>query len=202
MPDDAMISATGSSAGAGAPRKGAASRGKLLIWAVLVLAVFAAAAGAFVLLGLGSPGADEEAALSTPRAIATGTVAQTTTPASTGAAAMEAPSDVALDEVFTFRDIFVPLVKPEKPSETSSETSGTPQSTPETSAGTILLQDITVENGERTVVLVWSGKTYSAQAGDQIDDSPWKVLEIGTDSVTMLYGDTQVVLSVGQAISK
>ena len=181
--------------------KGASSRGRLLIGAVLLLAVVAAAFAVFMLFGQSEsddPGAT--GAISTQSAVASD-ASSTAAPATTSEA-VPAPPEVPIDEVFTFRDIFVPLVKAETSSPTTSDTSDTPEGTPETSAGTILLQDITVENGEPTAVLVWDGKTYSAQEGDQIDDSPWKVLEIGSDSVVMLYGDTQVVLSVGQAISK
>jgi len=188
--------------GAGAPRgKRASSRGRLLIGAVLLVAVVAAAAAVFLLFGQSdSPDEGAPVALSTPSAAAADASA-TAAPATTSES-VPAPPEVALDEVFTFRDIFVPLVKAETSSETASETSSTSDGTPETSEGTILLQDITVENGEPTAVLVWDGKTYSAQEGDQIDDSPWKVLEIGSDSVVMLYGDTQVVLSVGQQVTK
>ncbi len=51
-------------------------------------------------------------------------------------------------------------------------------------------------------MFVWNGTTYTAGAGEVIGSSPWKVVEVGTDSVVMLYGDTQVTLSLGQGISK
>lgn len=176
------------------------SRGKLLIGAVLLVTVILAAASVFLLLGQ----SDKAEVADENTAIAQGSTAPGTpssqSPAQGSEQAVE-PEDVALDEVFTFRDIFVPLVKPEVVSQTSSETSA-PGPTPQTSSNTILLQDITVENGERTVVLVWNGQTFNAHVGDTISDSPWKVLEIRADSVVMLYGDTQVVLSVGQAVSK
>jgi hypothetical protein len=177
------------------------SKGKVLIGAVLLLAVIAAAVAVFLLFGQGQS-ADEDSVrgLTTPNAAAS----DTSTAASPAPAAQsaQAPAEVPLDEVFTFRDIFVPLVKPASNPQSSDTASGTPAGTPATSDGTILLQDITVENGEPTAVLVWNGTSYSVQEGDQVGDSPWRVLEIRDDSVVMLYGDTQVVLSVGQAISK
>ncbi len=51
-------------------------------------------------------------------------------------------------------------------------------------------------------VFVWNGVTYTEGAGGTIDSSPWKVLEVNSDSVVMLYGDTQVTLTVGQGVSK
>jgi hypothetical protein len=177
------------------------SKGKVLIGAVLLLAVVAAAVAVFLLFGQGQS-ADEDSVrgLTTPNAAASDT-SSAASPAPAAQSA-QAPAEVPLDEVFTFRDIFVPLVKPASNPQSSDTASGTPAGTPATSDGTILLQDITVENGEPTAVLVWNGTSYSVQEGDQVGDSPWKVLEIRDDSVVMLYGDTQVVLSVGQAISK
>jgi type IV pilus biogenesis protein PilP len=173
------------------------SKGKILIGAVLLLAVVVAAVAVFLLSGQ-SKSADDTAGGVTTANAAASTAATAAAPASESA---QAPAEVPLDDVFTFRDIFVSLVQPESTPQSSDTSTGTTGTT-ETSAGTILLQDITVENGEPTAVLVWNGTSYSVQEGDQIDGSPWKVLEIRDDSVVMLYGDTQVVLSVGQAISK
>jgi type IV pilus biogenesis protein PilP len=174
------------------------SKGKILIGAVLLLAVVVAAVAVFLLSGQSKSADDTSGAVTTANAAAS-TAATASASASEPA---QAPAEVPLDDVFTFRDIFVSLVQPESNPQSSDTSTATNGTTPETSAGTILLQDITVENGEPTAVLVWNGTSYSVQEGDQIDGSPWKVLEIRDDSVVMLYGDTQVVLSVGQAISK
>ncbi len=131
------------------------------------------------------------------------------------------PAQVPLSDVFTFRDIFEPAVKTATPSESdgggtssdgggSTTTSGTASGDGSTEGSptvslpenTLLLQDITVEDGEKTAIFVWNGATYATHEGDQIDDSPWQVLAIGDNSAVMLYGDTQVALSVGQAITK
>lgn len=176
------------------------SRGKLVIGAVLLLAVVLAAAAVFFLFGHASPTDTADSNVAVAQNGTAPAAPSSTAPAQASEQAV-APAQVALDEVFTFRDVFVPLVKAAVSSTASSETS-TPGSTPQTSDNTILLQDIMVENGERTAVLIWNGQTYNVQPGDEISDSPWKVLEIRADSVVMLYGDTQVVLSVGQAVSK
>lgn len=168
---------------------------KLIVGAALLIGVALAAGAVFLLFG---QGASTDSSDSFVAVAQNGTPPASTTSPPSGSTP-QPPSEVAIDEVFTFRDIFVPLVKPATSSQTSTQP---PTPTGTNSSNTILLQDITVENGENTVVLVWNGTTYHSQEGDQIDSSAWKVLQIGTDSVVMLYGDTQVVLSVGQAITK
>ena len=50
--------------------------------------------------------------------------------------------------------------------------------------------------------MVWDKTEYTLSEGESIPSSPWKVLEIRTDDVVMLFGDQQVVLSIGQGINK
>ena len=192
-----------------APKKGLGGAGfsrggKLAIGAVLLLLILAVAAGAFFVFFGGSSGstqiplapqsvgAEQALAQSSPAATAPASSQPTITPVE--------PAEVPLTDVFTFRDIFEPLAK--APSTTSSTTTTTTTETTETSNNTILLQDIISENGEPHAVLVWNGTTYTLAEGEQVGDSPWSVLEIDSDSVIMLYGDVQVSLSIGQAITK
>lgn len=111
------------------------------------------------------------------------------------------PEDVPIEEVFTFRDIFVPTIKasdvPSSGTSGSSTSSGTA-----TTANTLTLVAIESENGEPVAVVTWNGKTYRLSEGESISGTPWKVLSINSNSVTMLYGDASVTLSVGQGISK
>ncbi|PKQ19955.1 MAG: hypothetical protein CVT66_07355 [Actinobacteria bacterium HGW-Actinobacteria-6] len=115
----------------------------------------------------------------------------------------EAADRVTNDEVFTFRDIFKPLLG----AVTVGTTTAT-ESTTETveiseyAAGTLYLTAVGSENGEQFASFVWNGEDYVLGEGDIIDGTPWKVLDIRTSDVVMLYGDQQVVLSVGQGISK
>ena len=185
-------------------------RGRLVVGALLFVFVVAAAAVLFLLFSQSSSapsGSDVAAAPAAPG----GELAQATTPAPEAADVPAEPAQVPLTEVFTFRDIFESLVTPASTTGSSGDAgttttpggdSGTDGNGSGASANSILLQDITVENGEPTAVIVWEGQTYNAQEGDQIGDSPWQVLDIRESSVVMLYGDTQVVLSVGQQVSK
>ena len=63
-------------------------------------------------------------------------------------------------------------------------------------------QSIQTVNGVKTATLIWNGTTYNAVEGDTLGDTPWKVLEVNSDSVLMLYGDTQVTLTTGQILTK
>jgi hypothetical protein len=121
-------------------------------------------------------------------------------------AAVAAPApEVSNREVFTFRDIFEPLLKP-LPAETETTTTDTDGTTTgnetPTSAGTLYLDDIVTEDGVLKAQLRLDGEAYTLAAGEAIPDTPWKVLRVSSTQVTMLYGDTQVVLTIGQGITK
>lgn len=106
-----------------------------------------------------------------------------------------APPGVPNSEVYTFRDIFKPLLVVET-ADASGETTAAP-SEPDT----IYLLDMTSLNGVPTAVLLWNGTTYYLGEGDQIPGTPWLVLDVRTDSAVMLYGDTQVTLYIGQGMA-
>ncbi|MDZ4063334.1 MAG: hypothetical protein U1E22_01590 [Coriobacteriia bacterium] len=126
-----------------------------------------------------------------------------------GAAAIVEPGGVPLSDLFTFRDIFEPLIVTPNASELET-TTGSPTATtttdpvdaPDTSSQTLYLQDIISDNGVAKAVLVFEGQEYTLAEGESIPDSPWEVLAIGTTSVTMLYGDVQVTISIGQGVTK
>jgi hypothetical protein len=128
--------------------------------------------------------------------------ASTTTTAVVVAVPIVEPPQKPLSASFTFRNVFAPSIKTPVPAsvEASSASSSTAGSTD--SPDTLYLIDIVSNDGGRQGVFVWNGVTYTEGAGGTIDSSPWKVLEVGTDSVLMLYGDTQVTLTLGQGISK
>jgi hypothetical protein len=126
----------------------------------------------------------------------------TTTTAVVAAVPIVEPPQKPLSASFTFRNVFAPSIKTPVPAsaEATSGSSSTAGSTD--SPDTLYLIDIVSTDGESQGVFVWNGVTYTEGAGGKIDSSPWKVLEVGTDSVLMLYGDTQVTLTLGQGISK
>jgi len=133
-------------------------------------------------------------------ALTNGTITTTST-AATETAEAEAvePDEVPLSDIFTFRDIFDPLVKPAPPSE---ETSGSTESsaTADGEPGTLYLQNIIVEDGVSKAVLEYNGTLYSLPQGGVIPGTPWQVLSIGSSSVVVLYGDSQISLSIGQGV--
>ncbi len=112
---------------------------------------------------------------------------------------------VGNDQVFTFRDIFEPLLKPVKQTTTTTTTSTTtttPVDTSDYSANTLYLIDIVTEGGVQKAVMVWDKEEMKLSEGQSIAGTPWKVLDIRETSVIMLYGDQQVTLTVGQGIQK
>lgn len=115
----------------------------------------------------------------------------------------EAADRVTNDEVFTFRDIFEPLIGAVSTDDTTpTETTTDTVEMSEYAKDTLYLIAIGSDNDEPFAKFVWNGKTYSLGEGDVIEGTPWKVLDIRTGDVVMLFGDQQVVLSVGQGISK
>ena len=64
------------------------------------------------------------------------------------------------------------------------------------------LTQIRRENGKLKAVLVWEDDTHVLAAGGTIPDTAWKVLSVSKTQVVMLYGDEQVVLSIGQGVKK
>lgn len=109
------------------------------------------------------------------------------------------PAEIGLNDIFTFRDIFDPLLKPAPAQEsTSTETSST---LVPGEADTLYLNAIVVEDGVTKAVLQYNDTEYRLAAGETVGTTPWQVLSIGSSSVVMLYGDSQVSLSVGQGLT-
>lgn len=127
-------------------------------------------------------------------------------PVATGTVVAAAPAaEVAYSEVFTFRNIFIPLLKP-KPEPTAPATSTTTPSTTDTETpyarGVLYLDRIVTEEGVSKAVLRYNDTTYTLGPGEGIPGTPWEVVSVSSTSVTMLYGDVRVTLAVGQGISK
>ncbi|MCX8007472.1 MAG: hypothetical protein N3B11_05080 [Coriobacteriia bacterium] len=129
-----------------------------------------------------------------------------TTTQTAGGEKAEGPAPaVSYDQVFRFRDIFDPLIKPAEettaepaPSETATDTGDATQYSP----NTLYLISISSDAGTPSAVMVWDQQQYTLEEGDSIPNSPWRLLDIRTSSVVMLYGDQQVVLGIGQGIQK
>lgn len=151
------------------------------------------------------------------------TTPETTTPTPAAAGSTESteaaqvivePGQVPLSDLFTFRDIFRPLIATPDASalETTSVSPTSPDATTSTDddqttaanteSNTLYLQDIISEDGVAKAVLVYEDQEYTLAEGESIPGTPWEVLSIGTTSVTMLYGDVQVTISIGQGVTK
>jgi hypothetical protein len=139
-------------------------------------------------IGLGVAGlslfqqAVEQGPISIP---ASGTVGATVPTAT----AVPGVTVVENSEVFTPRDPFTKILIP-----VSELTSGG------TDGNTLTLIEIVTDNGVRKAVLTLGSTTYTKAAGERLDGTPWQVVSIGNSNVVMLYGDTQMTLTVGQGI--
>lgn len=177
-----------------------AGKAAMIVGALAVLAIIAGVAVAVVLRFVLPQVTDVEIRVPQQQ----GSKPATSTSGEGLGAAQPAPA-VSYEEVFRFRDIFDPLIKPAEeaseepaPSETTTDAADTTEYAP----NTLYLLSISTAGEAPTAVMVWDQQQYTLAEGDTIPDSPWRVLDIRTTSVVMLYGDQQVVLSVGQGIQK
>lgn len=124
-----------------------------------------------------------------------GSVTTTQAAGSTSASAtVPAVPAVTDGDVFSPRNPFEPVVVPAS----ATATEGTGVVTGD--ENTLTLIEIIEENGVRKAVLQLGATTYTLAAGEQLGSTPWQVVSVGTTSVTVLYGDSQIVLTVGQGI--
>jgi hypothetical protein len=172
-----------------------------VVAAVVALFVLLAIAGVIVVIFVfgGAAGL-----LNSGGATATTTVAAPSVAATTPVSAIPItePPQKPLTSSFTFRNVFAPTIKAPVPATTDTGSGTSTSSGSTNSPDTLYLTDIVTTDSGRKGVFIWNGVTYTEGAGGTIDSSPWKVLEVNTDSVLMLYGDTQVTLTLGQGISK
>ena len=175
--------------------------GKLVVGGIAVLLVLVAigAAAFYFVLGGGTSDSVEQP-VPTQTGTTQGSGESTETPVD--------PPGRSLASSFTFRNVFAPTVKRTYETTEAPQASDGSTETADTGSGasvpadTLFLQSIGSENGEPVAVFIWNNQTYKVAEGEQVGSSPWKVLQINSDSVLMLYGDSQVTLSVGQGVSK
>jgi len=117
--------------------------------------------------------------------------------------------EVRNSEVFTFRDIFDPLLKPLPEPTMSTDGTTTSPTTPSTTdtatpyaQGVLYLDGVETVDGVMKAVLRYNGQTYTLAPGEGIPGTPWEVFSVSSGSVTMLYGDNRITLVVGQGITK
>lgn len=117
------------------------------------------------------------------------------------------PPEKPLESDFTFRNVFAPSVKMPVSTTTSSSTTGSSSGTTDIAslhipADTLYLASIETVDGVKKATFYWNNESYSLAEGETLAGTPWKVEEIGDDTVVMLYGDTEVTLSTGQGLTK
>jgi hypothetical protein len=190
------------------------SRGKIIVIAAAVIGflvvagVVAALVFTFFIRDAVENAADE---------LTGGLVTQVTTSTAPGTdepAIIVEPALVPLTDLFTFRDIFDPLLTPVAVGDgsggtgtggtgtggTGTDGTGTDTGTFSGAPDTLYLLDIVVEDGVDRAVLSLNGAEYRLAEGETLTGTPWQVLSIGSSSVVLLYGDSQVTLSVGQGV--
>ncbi len=172
--------------------------GKFVVGGVALALVLGAigAAVAFFVIGGALDGAVDEMAIAPVSSTVPGSSPSTQTPVN--------PEQTSLASSFTFRNVFAPTVK--KTFETTAAVPGSSTDATDSAvnvpADTLYLQSIVTEDGEQRAVFSWNDQTYTVAEGQQVGTTPWKVIQINSDTVLMLFGDSQVTLSVGQGVSK
>lgn len=182
------------------------TRNGRLIAGGLVLVLVLLAVGAVVYVFILSPAQDDLATAPVPPA---GSVSASGSAEVTKAVPVYRRTK-PLSSTFVFRDIFVPTVKAvvESTATTggsgtgSGSGSGTATEAANVPANTLKLLSVTNENGAPMATFVWNGQTYTVGEGSQIGDTPWRVVSIEGNTVTLLYGDSRTTLTVGQGVSK
>ena len=173
---------------------GGAAKVLIIVGAILgLLVVGAVVAGIFLLWGAGngSPtGSDSAQVITTPPTETSAKVVSTET--STSETTVTVP--VSNDDVFAFRNPFVPTIAP-------VAVENEKESTATVDPNVLTLQNIVSKDGELQAVLAFGGVTYTAGEGDQLGTTPWKVLTVNDTSVSMLYGDVKVTLSLGEGVA-
>ena len=133
----------------------------------------------------------------------------------------EKPEELTSFEVYEYKDPFEPLITEESTGTPGSgdTTPTTPTTTPgdegdegeESSTGSgeettgpqvLEVQDIYTENGTKYSSVKYGSSVHKVKEGDRVNESPYEVLTIGTDSVVFLYGDQRVQVSIGESILK
>jgi hypothetical protein len=175
----------------------ASRNGKILIGVLALVLVAAAAVGAFfVFFSGGGDGSN----IATVPPVASKSTTQT---ASIEASPTEPPRK-SLQALFTFRNIFRPSSIPVSEQAPTGGT-GAPGSASDYSsipANTLYFISVENTNGQPVANFFWNGAVYSGGAGARLGDTPWQVISISGNSATMMFGDTQITLSVGQGLTK
>ena len=101
------------------------------------------------------------------------------------------PAAIPSSELFTFRDIFKPVIRPSAAVTPGAVATGT------AGVDRLTLVNIVVEDGVPNVVVDLNGVTHTLAAGESIAGTPWMVRSIADRSAIFAYGDASIRLAVG-----
>lgn len=185
---DQPIGAESGAGGSGAANKGFARKNLVIIvGAVLLFFVVAGAAAYFVLdfLETRAQEALDSADINIEQP-------QETSPTPDPEEIVEPPS-IPTSELFTFRDIFVSVIKPVRPATPGAGVDATRVVEPDV----LYLLNIVVEDGVRKAVLELNTTTHTLAEGEAITGTPWMVRSIGDRTAVVAFGDAPITLSIG-----
>lgn len=184
--------------------------GKVVIIAVPLVIVAIIFLVVFMVVLSGGPESTTSQVPSTSTASSSSSATKESTPAQAGEQEQKEPEYSENLDVFQPRDPFESAIKETTPTATSSasSTSTTSTSTTTTSSSStpttklLALESTYEQSGVMYAKVKYDINSYEVKAGDQIDSSPYKVLRVDSSSVTLLYGDDQLTLNVGQEVYK
>jgi len=186
--------------------------GKVVIIAVPLVIIAIIFLVVFMVVLSGGPETTTSQVPSKPAGSSSSSANKETTPAETGEQEQKEPEYSENLDVFQPRDPFESAIKETTSTATGSATSTTTTSTSTTtttSSGTtapatklLALESTYEQSGVMYAKVKYDTTSYEVKAGDQIDSSPYKVLRVDNSSITLLYGDDQLTLNVGQEVYK
>lgn len=195
--------------------------GKVVLVALILLVVLfvvALAVGVFFVFGSlrSEPQAVPKAPVEVRKSTESPKVTKEDTEEDQSTSGKTSEEDSAAYEVYEYKDPFEPVIKeettstPSTPTTPSEEETSTPSAPAEqeeagegeTGSKVLEVQDIFTENGVKYSSIKYGATVYKVKEGDRVDESPYEVLTIGSDSVVLLFGDSRVEVKVGESILK
>lgn len=119
-------------------------------------------------------------------------------------------------EVYQTRDPFKPVVETSSSvsvpitgttsgnstATASAPTAATTADTTTAAKTALSLESVSNKGGINYATIKYGAASYDLKTGDRVGSSPYQVQQIGSDNVTLLYGDEPFSLKVGQEVYK
>lgn len=187
--DDSVTSkvSESSTASKGKTSFGFASNRIVIVVGAVVLVLLLAAAAVFLVLNFLRGAAEDVLQNLEP------VTAEETTPTAAAEAPVE-PGPLPYTELFTFRDIFDPVLKPSLVATPAQE------ATPALEPDVLYLLNVIVEDGVSRALLELNETQHTLAEGEPIPGTPWLAQSINADSVVMLFGDVPITLAIGHGV--